>query len=222
MSQFFDIKNTFFTLWDYNISYLEFFGWLAGIIAVGLSARANIWSWPLGIVNVVLSFFLFYQVQLYPDMFLQVFFFVTNVLGWWRWLHPKTGEADRKNELKVSYTQPLNLLLILSGGLMGTIIMGLFAQNLHQWIPSIFSQPSASPFLDSFITVMSIITTFYMIQKKIECWVIWIAIDVVATYLYFIRDIRFYSLLYLIFCFIAAYGLWNWIREHRSYSASSS
>lgn len=214
---FFDIEHVLFTVWDYPVSYLEFFGWLAGVIAVGLSARANIWSWPIGIINVVLSFFLFYQVQLYPDMFLQVFFFVTNVMGWWRWLHPKPFEEDRKHELKVSYTKPVNLALILGGGLIGTLLFGLFASRLHEWIPTLFSKPSASPFLDSFITVMSIITTFYMIQKKIECWIIWIAVDVVATYLYFVRDIKFYSLLYLIFCFIAAYGLWNWMREYRSY-----
>ena len=71
---FFDIKNIFFELVGYQMSYLEFFGTIAGAIAVWLSARANIWSWPIGIINVVLFFFLFYQVQLYPDMLLQVFF----------------------------------------------------------------------------------------------------------------------------------------------------
>src|SRR3990170_8628991 len=100
---FFDIQNILFEFLGYKMSYLEFFGTIAGAVAVWLSARANIWSWPIGIINVVLFFFLFYQVQLYPDMFLQVFFFVTNLLGWWRWAHPKTGEEDRKKELKVSY-----------------------------------------------------------------------------------------------------------------------
>src|SRR5688572_10097144 len=99
---FFDIENIFFTAWNYPVSYLEFFGLISGIIAVLLSAFANVWSWPIGIINVTLSFFLFFQVQLYPDMFLQVFFFVTNVLGWWRWTHPKPFEEDRKHELKVS------------------------------------------------------------------------------------------------------------------------
>ena len=60
------------------MSYLEFFGVAFGLLAVWLSAKANIWSWPVGIVNVVLAFLLYYQVQLYPDMFLQAFFFVTN------------------------------------------------------------------------------------------------------------------------------------------------
>jgi nicotinamide mononucleotide transporter len=60
--------------------------------------------------------------------------------------------------------------------------------------------------------------TFYMIQKKIECWIMWLTIDIVASWLYYIRDIKFTSLLYFIFCLIAVYALFNWIREYRGYS----
>lgn len=215
---FFSVEKIFFTLWNYPVSYLEFFGWLTGIVAVALSAKAHLLSWPIGIVNVVLSFFLFFQVQLYPDMFLQVFFFVTNILGWWRWANPRPGEEDRRKELKVSFLKRTEFLFVMVGGLVGTYLLAQFASNLNHWFPSVFSKPSASPFLDSFITMMSIITTFYMIQKKVECWIIWIMVDVVATYVYFVRDIKFYSMLYLIFTGIASYALWNWIREYRSYS----
>lgn len=215
---FFDIDNVFFSLFDYPVSYLEFFGLISGIIAVTLSSVANVWSWPIGIINVFLSFFLFYQVQLYPDMFLQMFFFVTNLLGWWRWLHPKPGEEDRKNELRVSYLSTSGLILLIVLGVTGTLLMGKFSQNLHDLAPKLFHKPSAFPYLDSFIMVMSIITTFYMIQKKIECWVIWIMVDIVATYLYFQRDLLMYTLLYAAFCFIAAYGLYHWVREYRSYA----
>ena len=198
------------------MSYLEFFGTIAGAIAVALSAKANIWSWPIGVVNVVLFFFLFYQVQLYPDMFLQVFYAVTNLMGWWRWAHPKPGEEDKRRELRVSYLGIRRFVVVGCLGLVGTYILGTFAKSLHQIIPSIFSVPSAFPYADSFVTVMSIVTTFLMIQKKIECWIIWIVIDIVATYLYYMKGIKFASVEYLAFCFIAAFGLWNWIREYQS------
>lgn len=213
----FDIEHIFFEILEYELSYLEFFGTVSGIIAVWLSARTNVWSWPLGIVNVTLSFFLFYQVQLYPDMFLQVFFFITNLIGWWRWLHPQTGEADKKEELRVSWMDRKQLVLITGIGILGTIVFGLFASRLHDFFPMVFTQPSASPFVDSFITVMSIVATYYMIQKKIECWIIWIAIDVVATVLYFVRDIKFYSLLYFVLTVLAAFGFYHWRKEFRSY-----
>ena len=220
--RFFEISNTLFTLWGYSVSYLEFFGLISGLIAVGLSAVANVWSWPIGIVNVVLSFFLFYQVQLYPDMFLQIFFFATNLLGWWRWLHPRPGEEDRKNELRVSFLDKTGIAVMIFIGITGTLLTGYFARNLHDFAPRFFNEPSAYPFFDSFIMVMSIVTTFYMIQKKIECWVIWILVDIVATFLYFKRDLVLYSLLYLIYCFIASYGLMHWIREYKSYGNVSA
>ncbi len=219
VQEFFDINKIFFELWGYRISYLEFFGTVAGFVAVWLASRANIWSWPLGLINVTLFFFLFYQVQLYPDMFLQVFFFITNLIGWWRWTHPKPFEEDRKKELKVSYMPVRNLVVFSLLGLAGTFLSGTMASRIHDWFPSIFPLPSAFPYADSFVLIMSIVATFLMIQKKIESWVIWIVVDVVATIMYFMKGIKFVGIEYLIFCFIAAYGLWNWIREYRSYSS---
>ena len=61
---------------------------------------------------------------------------------------------------------------------------------------------------------MSVFVTFLMIQKKVECWILWIIIDVVATGVYFAKGINFLGLEYLVFCFLAAFGLWNWIREY--------
>lgn len=215
---FFDINTIFFELWGYQMSYLEFFGTIAGFIAVWLASKANIWSWPLGLINVTLFFFLFFQVQLYPDMFLQIFFFVTNLLGWWRWTHPKPLEEDQKKELKVSFMLTKHLVILFAVGLAGTFLFGSMASRLHEWFPVLFNKPSAFPYMDSFVTVMSIITTFLMIQKKIECWALWILIDVVAAYMYFIKGIKFVGFEYLVFCFIAAFGLLNWIKEYKSYS----
>ena len=214
MSCFFDIDHILFTLFGYPMSYLEFFGVITGGVAVWLSAKANIWSWPIGMVSVALLFFLFYQVQLYPDMFLQLFFFITNTMGWWRWAHPQKEEEDRHRQLKVSYIPLQQLLFLGLAGVTGTFLFGMLASNLHEWIPSLFSKPSSFPYLDSFVTVMSVFATFLMIQKKVECWILWIAIDVVATGVYFAKGINLLGLEYLAFCFVAAFGLWNWIREY--------
>ena len=200
------------------MSYIEFTGVVFGLIAVWLSAKAHILSWPIGIINVILAGILYYQVQLYPDMFLQMFFFVTNIIGWWRWANPKPGEEDRKNELRVSYMKTKQLIFTIVIAVVGTFILGQFASNLHNWFPTVFSQPSAYPYVDSFITVMSVLTTFYMIEKKVESWIIWIIVDIVATFLYYIKGVKFYSLEYLIFTIIATYGLIHWAREYKSYS----
>ncbi len=215
---FFDHRSIFFSLLGYPMSYLEFFGTLAGGVAVWLSAKGNIWSWSIGITNVVLFFFLFYQIQLYPDMLLQVFFFITNLIGWWRWAHPRPGEEDRRRQLRVSWMRPGALAKLGMATLLGTIGFGLFASRLHFMAPSLFPLPSAFPFLDSFVLTMSIAATYLMVEKKVECWAAWIIADVVATNLYFAKGILVVSLEYLIFCLIAGYGLWKWQREVRAYT----
>ncbi len=216
---FFDINNIFFEVLDYPMSYLEFFAVISGLIAVALSAKANIWSWPIGIINVFLSAFFYYQIQLYPDMFLMVFFFVTNLLGWWRWANPKPEEEDNKKELKVSFMKWKQFLILSLVGIAGTFFIGKMASKLHDWFPLLFNLPSSYPYADSFILVMSVITTFFMIQKKIECWIIWIIVDIVATYLYFLKGAKFFGVEYFIFTLIAIFGLWSWIREYKNYSA---
>ncbi len=216
---FLDHRSIFFTIWDYPMSYLEFYGTLAGGVAVWLSARGNIWSWSIGIINVVLFFFLFYQVQLYPDMFLQVFFFVTNLLGWWRWAHPRPGEEDRRKELKASWMGMSKSLGILAMTLIATSMFGYFASNLHEWVPRLFPLPSAFPYLDSFVLTTSVAATYLMVQKKVECWAAWIITDSVATYLYVSKGILFVGVEYFAFCLIAAFGLWQWRRHAKTQAA---
>lgn len=217
---FFNINNIFFTVLGYSMSYLEFFGTIAGAIAVWLSAKGNIWSWPLGLINVTLFFFLFFQVQLYPDMFLQIFFFATNLIGWWRWTHPKLREENSMRELKVSFTDKRWLLIFCVIGLVGTLFFGSLAGKLHTFFPTVFNQPSAFPYADSFVTVMSIVATYLMVQKKVECWLVWILVDIFACTLYFSKGILFVGIEYVAFCFIAAFGFITWLREHRGYKVA--
>jgi nicotinamide mononucleotide transporter len=216
---FFDHRSVFFSLLGYPMSYLEFFGTLAGGVAVWLSAYGNIWSWSIGIINVVLFFFLFYQVQLYPDMFLQVFFFITNLIGWWRWAHPRPGEEDRRKELRVSWMPMRRTIAIAVITMTGALVFGTFASNLHEIVPSLFPLPSAYPYFDSFVMTVSIAATYLMVEKKVECWAAWIVADVVATYLYFAKGILIVGIEYFVFCLIAAFGLWRWHREANAYSA---
>jgi nicotinamide mononucleotide transporter len=214
---FFSLDNTFFDAWNYKVSYLEFSGLVTGLVAVLLAAMGNVWNWPLGIIYVVLMMVLFYQVQLYPDMMLHIYFLITNIIGWWRWKHPRKDEADRKEELRISWLNGKTVFAVSILIAAGTILLGLFASNLHHILPWIFTQPSAAPYIDSFITVTSVIAAYYMIEKKVEAWIMYLLVDIIGVYLYFIRDIKLTSLLYLIYCVLASFALVNWIRMYRGY-----
>ncbi len=211
----FSINNILFEFLGVKMSYLEFYATITGLVAVILSVLENVWSWMLGLINVVLAFVMFYQIQLYPDMFLQVFFFITNIIGFWQWKFPKELHANLKNELNISKLSLRQFFIYLAGGLVCTYLLGTFAKNLSELIPQLFSKPSAFPYLDSFTTVMSIFATFLLIRKKVEAWWMWLAIDIISTYMYFVKEVKLYSLLYAVFCVIALLGAINWTKEYR-------
>lgn len=195
------------------MSHLEFWATISGALAVWLSVKENVWSWILGLVNVVLASIMFYQIQLYPDMFLQGFFFVTNIIGFWWWKFPKIENANQKNELRITKLEPKTSAILIVGGLIATYLLGTFSKNLHDIFPNLFSLPSAFPYMDSFTTVMSIVATFMLMKKKVEAWWMWLAIDIISTYMYFVKDVKLYSMLYFVFCIIAVFGAVEWTRK---------
>lgn len=217
MSDFFSLKSIFFTVFGYEMSHLEFWATLTGGLAVWLSAKENVWSWIVGLFNVSLAFLMFYQAQLYPDMFLQVFFFVTNIIGFWLWKFPKAENANQHRELRITRLSGRQYLLFMAGVILVTLLFGYFAGNLHEVFPRLFHLPSAFPYIDSFILVASMATTFLMMKKKVETWWMWLLIDIISCILYFNKEIRLYALLYLAFCFIAAYGALDWTRKYKGY-----
>ncbi|UBM57987.1 nicotinamide riboside transporter PnuC [Marinilongibacter aquaticus] len=214
MEEIFDVQQVAFSLLGYEMSFLELLATLTGGVAVWLSAKENVWSWIVGIVNVTLAFWMFYQIQLYPDMLLQVFFFITNIIGFWQWKFPKAHEANAKNELRISKTSRRDLLILVSAGLLSTVVLGTFAKNLHELFPKVFQLPSGFPYMDSFTTVMSVVATFMLIRKKVEAWWLWLLVDVIATYMYYVKEVKLYALLYFIFVIIAAFGAIEWTKTY--------
>src|ERR1700754_395988 len=114
---FIDIENTAFSIMGYPISYVELIGTVFGLISVYFASRANILTWSTGIVNEVFLFILFFQVHLYADMFLQVYFFIVTIYGWYNW---KTNTVEKK----VSATSFKGRLLLAAATLLGTLAFG--------------------------------------------------------------------------------------------------
>jgi nicotinamide mononucleotide transporter len=199
----FSTSNIAFGILGYSLSYVELFGTLFGLISVFLAAKSNILTWPTGILNEVFLFALFFQVQLYADMVLQLYFFVVTLYGWKTWKSNK-GSTEISTLTRSQKYIYLLLTLIMS------VIIGLVILNIHQWFPDLFSVEAAYPFIDSFIMSASICATMLLARKNIETWYWWITVDVVCLGLYSFKGLYFLSFEYLIFLSLATYGYYNW------------
>ena len=203
---FFDIKNIAFEIIGYPISYVELIGTLFGLLSVYFASRANILTWTTGIINELFLFILFFQVHLYADMFLQVFFFIVTLYGWYNW-------KQKTQQNSITSINSKTKIWLASVLIISTIIAGFFFKNIHLYLPNYFKIQAAFPFIDSFVMVLSIIATVLLAKKKIETWYLWILVDIVCVFLFFRKGIVFLALEYLVFLGLATYGLWNWKKQ---------
>ena len=211
MTGLFSVETVFFTVMGYPMSYIEFFGTILNVVSVWLTARNKVASWPVGLVAVVLFFILFREIRLYSDMVEQAYFFFTGLWGWWAWTHPKRKEdADAKKELVVSRGSRDELSLAAGITIFGTLALGAFMARAHIHLPAVFPAPADYPYLDAFTTVMSFVATILMIRKKVECWYLWILVDVIGIWLYYVKGVRFIALEYVLFLILASGGLYKW------------
>lgn len=215
----FSINTTFFTVWEYQMSYIEFFGTVFSIWCVWLVARAKILSWPIGIIGTVLYVLLFYQIHLYSDMIEQAYFLITGFIGWYAWSQRKAAKADKPQlEIRVN-TLKQNLTY---GGIViaGTLVLTYIVSSLDNWLPQYFPVEASFPLLDSFTTVMSFMAQWLLVRKKVESWVLWVIVDIIGIWLYYTKGVKFISMEYVLFLGLASYGLWSWIKEYKSKQSS--
>jgi len=208
MSEFFKVDHTFFNIMGYPVSYMEFVGTIFGIAGVWLAAKSNILTWPIGLVNIILFFLIFYQVQLYSDMFLQIYFFLISLYGWFFWdkeLHAKEPIKILSNTWKI-YLSVLCAIL--------TFTLGYAISQLHVWFPTTFPKQAAYPYWDTFVAIGSIIANTLLARRILENWIIWIVVDLICIYLYFTKDIVFVALEFIIFLGLAIYGAYHWREKY--------
>lgn len=93
--------------------------------------------------------------------------------------------------------------------------------RINIYLPQYFPEPASFPYLDAFTTIMSFAATILMAKKKIECWYLWILVDIIGIGLYFAKEVVFVSALYLIFLILAAKGYFNWKKELQKYAKAN-
>ncbi|HEX2092964.1 MAG TPA: nicotinamide riboside transporter PnuC [Longimicrobiaceae bacterium] len=170
-----------------------------GIVSVYLSVRQNIWSWPTAIVNVTLYVVVFFRARLYADMGLQVVYIALNAYGWYQWLYGGKG----RTALTVSRTSPrLGALLVGVGGVTAVVLGTLLARFTD----------AAIPYLDSLTTSTSLVAQWMMSRKKLENWLVWVAVDVVYVGMFISRELYLTAGLYAVFLVLAAKGYLEWRR----------
>ena len=170
---------------------------IIGLIQIVLLVRRSVWNFPMAMAQVALTGVVLAGARLYSEAGLQAFFFVVNVHGWWLWSHAQGDDA----EVPVAWMAwsaragwaGLTLVLSVSLG----------------WVMHRFTN-AALPFADSAVTGASVAAQLLLNLRRIENWVLWIAIDVVSVGLYVMRGLDLLAALYVAFLVLSVIGLRQW------------
>ena len=186
--------------------------WVAaglGLINIALLVFRSVWNYAFGIASVAIYIFVFFETRLYAESGLQVFFVLAQAWGWYLWL--KVGDEDSRVPVRWLDWQSRAVWLAVTAAL---------SLNLG-WVMHRFTD-AAMPYADSAIAGASVAAQILLASRRIENWVLWIAIDIGAVALYIDRGLYPTAGLYGGMLVMSLFGLREWVIAARGKSSQPS
>lgn len=166
------IDLTLFTIaGDKPVLLIDIITSILGLTCVFLAGRNSKYNFWVGYLYTTALFLMFWNKNLYASLLLQPISLGINILGHYRWTHPKDGEKSSEDgdALKVSMLSwPERLLSVLAVFL----IAGVWGWSLDTLFPS-----DPHPYLDSCVTVLILVAQFLSAMKKWDCWIAWMVVN---------------------------------------------
>ncbi len=182
---------------------------IAALFYVVLAAKENSWCWPAALISTIIYTVIFYDVYLWMDSLLQLYYIAMAIYGWYCW---------RQSSTKVNASQKIQSWPLLLHGKM--IVLLLAISLILGWVMANYT-PTDFPYLDSATTVFAVFATYLVAKKVLENWLYWIVIDAVSIYLYIEKELTPTAVLFVLYVIIAIYGYMQWLTKHDNDSSKS-
>lgn len=183
--------------------------WIAaalGLANIALLVRRSVWNYPFGMAMVALYAVVFFEARLYGESGLQLFFFAAQAWGWALWVRAAKSGGSSDSQVPVRWLDNFSRLIWATA-------TAALALNLG-WVMHRFTDASL-PYADAAIAGASIAAQILLAFRRIENWVLWIAIDVASVAVYVTKGLWPTAVLYLVFLGMSVLGLREWIAAHR-------
>ena len=177
---------------------------LTTVVLAGRNSKYNFW---VGYVYNIFLFLLFWQQHLVAAMVLQPVAFVINMYGHWRWTHPKEEEksaADGKS-LKVSSLSAKNWAVAFIGVVFLGAVWALVLQKETQ---------DPVPWLDSYLLMLTFLAQYLSAQKKWECWIVWLIVNIGNLTMYLLSGLHFMPIVSALYIVNGIWSLYGWKKRY--------
>lgn len=174
---------------------IEWIGVLTGIAAVYLLYKNNIFTWPVGFINIGCFMWMFWQANLYGDFVVQLIFLTTGIWGWFHW---KYKTLKTPGHLTLTETLVWAMITIIL-----TPITWYYLKNY-----TLCSYPIAEAAILSLSLVGQCLTGL----RKIENWYWWLVADLLMILVYYKKGLYPTSAYAAIVLVLGVFGLLSWIK----------
>ena len=167
--------------------------------------------WIAAIISAMLYVHIFWQVALYLEALLQVFYIIMALYGWSAWgRHQPSGRSHihshshNKSQSQIQTWSGQQHLIACTVVVILSLILG---SGMQKWTDA------ALPFFDASTTVCALLATWMVTQKLLENWLYWIAINAVSIGLYLARDLSLTAALFAGYVILAMVGYRTWRKQ---------
>ena len=172
-----------------------------GISYLLLAMRENSLCWYCAFFSTAIYVYIFGDVSLYMESALNVYYMGMAVYGWLQW---QKGGANHSGVEIDRWTAKHHIICIL---------VILIASVISGYLLSV-NTDARLPYLDSFTTWASVLTTVMVARKVLENWLYWIVINSVSIYLYIDRDLDQTAAMFTLYLVLSVLGYVAWKKNY--------
>jgi len=191
------------------MNWLDVISAVLGLTCVFLAGRNSKYNFWVGYLYTAALFFLFWNKNLYASLLLQPVSLAINVLGHWRWTHPKAEEQSSEDakSLKVSMMGWAERIL--------AIVLVLVVAGLWGWLLDRLFPADPHPYLDSVVTALILLAQLLSSLKKWECWIVWLVVNVTQIILHVSVGNVFMPIVCGLYLVNGLWSLWSWMKLYK-------
>ena len=212
------INTVLFELGGRPVLLIDLLSAAVGLTVVFLAGRNNKYNFYVGYLYTALLFIMFWQKHLYANLILQPISLGINILGQYRWSHPRKGEETSSGDLKVTMLSwpwrggVVALVLVLA------LVWGwLMSQLGTKWFVGYFPA-NPLPYLDCVVTVLILTAQTLSALKKWDCWIEWLFVNVANLTLYLKAGLVFMPIVSCLYLVNGIWSLFTWYKLYRKNS----
>lgn len=206
------INYTIFTLGGAPVLLIDMITSALGLTCVFLAGRNSKYNFWVGYLYTAALFLMFWNKNLYASLLLQPVSLAINLLGHYRWTHPRENEKSAADQSALKVTMlgwPERLMVMVSV----FVIAGGWG-----WLLDVLFPADPHPYLDSCVTVLILMAQLLSAMKKWDCWIAWLLVNITQIILHISVGHVFMPIVCALYL---ANGIWSLVSWKKTYEKDS-